>query len=69
MKFNNVFLRQRREEMGLSQVGLAEKIKSKHSNVSQWENGKHCPNPKTRQKLAKALKCKTADFVLREEAT
>lgn len=68
MKFNNHFLRQRREELGLSQTGLAKIIKSKHSNVSQWENGKHCPNPTTRTKLAKALKCKPSDFVLREEA-
>ena len=69
MKFNNVFLRQRREELGLSQTALAAKIKSKHSNVSQWETGKYCPNPTTRCKLAKALKCKPEDFVLREEAT
>jgi ribosome-binding protein aMBF1 (putative translation factor) len=69
MKFNNVFLRQRREELGLSQTALAAKIKSKHSNVSQWENGKHCPNPTTRTKLATALKCKPGDFVMREEGT
>lgn len=69
MKFNGDFLRQRRSEMGFSQEELAQKIGSQHPIVSQWETGKRCPRGEKRRLLAKVLKCKTSDFVVREEVS
>ena len=68
MMFDKAKLKQRREELGLSQTELAQKIGTGHSNISGYENGKRVPHPYTRRKLAKALKCKPEDFVSKEEA-
>lgn len=59
-------LRERRQNAGLLQVDVAEKLEVDQSAVSNWENGKTKPVKKYREKLAVLYGC-SADDLLREE--
>lgn len=45
-------IKQARQQAGLTQKELAEKLKISQVNVSRWENGKRIPNVKTLCKIA-----------------
>ena len=57
--FQNL-IRERRQELGLSQTNLACIIGIAESTLSDLELGKRRPWPKARKALAKALKCTEA---------
>ncbi|HYN99315.1 MAG TPA: helix-turn-helix transcriptional regulator [Actinomycetota bacterium] len=48
-------LRTRREELGLGQTQLAERIGVTQQTISRWESGEIVPPPKRLAKLAEAL--------------
>lgn len=48
-------LRSRREELGLGQAQLAERVGVTQQTISRWENGEVIPPPKRLAKVAKAL--------------
>jgi transcriptional regulator with XRE-family HTH domain len=48
-------LRARREELGLGQAQLAERVGVTQQTISRWENGEVIPPPKRLAKVAKAL--------------
>ncbi|HEX2149609.1 MAG TPA: helix-turn-helix transcriptional regulator, partial [Actinomycetota bacterium] len=48
-------LRSRREELGLGQSQLAERIGVTQQTISRWESGEIVPPPKRLAKLAQAL--------------
>ena len=48
-------IRELRESGGLDQAELGARCGLTQSHVSRLESGKHCPNAKTRDRLAKAL--------------
>ncbi len=48
-------LRARREELGLGQAQLAERVGVTQQTISRWENGEVVPPPKRLAKVAKAL--------------
>ncbi len=57
------FINQRREQLGMSSLGLAKKSGIDISTIEDIESGKELFLPVTiRQKLAKALKCQPADI-------
>ena len=47
---------------GLTQVGLAKKMKVDQSTVSLWESGSTKPLKKKHKKLAKVLNCTVEDI-------
>ncbi len=61
---NNIWLRERREQLGLNQGDLAARLQVAgfnvdRSSISHWEIGKHKPpleNPEFRKALAQALR-------------
>jgi len=57
-------IRQRREELGLSQRELAEALpgKSDGNQVSKWELGKHNPSVDTLEAIADVLECDVSYF-------
>lgn len=59
-------LKERRQEAGLLQVDVAEKLEVDQTAVSKWETGKTKPAKKYRKKLAILYGC-SADDLLREE--
>lgn len=61
-EFRKERLRDRRKDMGFSQVTLAEAVKVGQSEVSQWETGKRTPEPENIAKLCKALEV-TMDYL------
>lgn len=57
------FIRTKREEAGLSLIGLARKINASQEELEDIESGKELFLPVTlRQKLAKGLKCQISDL-------
>jgi transcriptional regulator with XRE-family HTH domain len=48
-------LRARREELGLGQAQLAERVGVTQQTISRWENGEVVPPPKRLARVAKAL--------------
>lgn len=48
-------LRTRREELGLGQAELAERVGVTQQTISRWENGEVIPPPKRLAKVARAL--------------
>lgn len=57
------FIKNRREELGMTQEELGEEIGVSQSAVSMYESGDAFPSTKKLIKLTKALKC-TADELL-----
>lgn len=56
-------LKARREEMGLTQEELANKLGCKQQTVAAWETGMNKPNTDALTILADALDC-SADYLL-----
>ena len=57
------FIRTKREEAGLSLIGLARKINASQEELEDIESGKELFLPVTlRQKIAKGLKCQVSDL-------
>ena len=57
------FIRTKREEAGLSLIGLARKINASQEELEDIESGKELFLPVTlRQKLAKGLKCQISEL-------
>lgn len=54
---------------GLTQVGLAKKMKVDQSTVSLWESGSTKPLKKNHKKLAKVLGCTVDDLTTAMEVT
>ncbi len=52
-------IRQRREELGLTQLRLAELLNVSQGTISQWENGSKTPSVDNLIALAKELRCST----------
>lgn len=50
-------IKKRRNELGLTQKGLADKVKISRSAVNSWEMGDHMPGGPTFVKLLTALNC------------
>ena len=57
-----------REEMGLTQGDLADKLGVARSTVTQWENGWSSPRMGMVQKLASVFRVTTSDIVADNEA-
>lgn len=57
-----------REEMGLTQGDLADKLGVARSTVTQWENGWSSPRMGMVQKLAGVFRVTTSDIVADNEA-
>jgi transcriptional regulator with XRE-family HTH domain len=55
-------LKHRRRRAGLSQMDLALKSGVGQHTISEAENDKREPQPRTLRKLASALDCEVADF-------
>ena len=55
-------IRERREELGLSQMQLAEKVGVNQTAISQWERGVSMPTLPKALALASALNCKIEDL-------
>lgn len=57
-------IRERREELGLKQRELAERLpgKTEGKDVSRWENGRHRPSPNTLAEIAKVLETTVGDL-------
>lgn len=52
-----VTIKERREELGMTQAELAEMLDVNQAAVSNWENGKYAPLRKLHAKIAQALRC------------
>lgn len=58
-----VILKQKRENMGITQNDLAQKMGVKHNTISQWEAGVRSPKVKDLPKLAEILDCTTDELL------
>lgn len=56
-------IRKRRQDMGLSQDELAERIYATRQSVSNWENGRTCPDIKSLLLLAEVFSASLDDLV------
>lgn len=59
----------RREELGLSQAEIGERVNKDKSRISRLENDQWIPDKETLQRLALALDCTVAYLTGEEEAT
>lgn len=50
-------IRERREQLGMTQAELAEKVEVNQAAVSNWESRKNVPLRKLHGKIAQALNC------------
>lgn len=60
-------IKQAREQAGLTQAQLAEKVGTTPQNISQYERGIRNPKIETIEKIAKSLNLKVQDFVQADE--
>ena len=65
--FNRKLMREKRENLLLTQEAVATKVKTKKECVCQWETGARNPSFKSIKKIAKALRCKPCELITREE--
>lgn len=56
-------IRKRRQDLGLTQCELAEKLQCRQSTVSGWERGERMPRVADLYRLAEVLGCKAADLM------
>ena len=56
-------IRKRRQELGLSQDELAERVYATRQSVSNWENGKTCPDLKSLLLLAEVFSASLDELV------
>lgn len=56
-------IRNKRQELGLTQCELAEKLHCRQSTISGWERGERTPRVADLCRLAEALGCKAADLM------
>lgn len=52
-----VTIKERREQLGMTQAELAEKVEVNQAAVSNWESRKNVPLRKLHGKIAQALHC------------
>jgi ribosome-binding protein aMBF1 (putative translation factor) len=64
---NRELMREKRENLLMSQEDVASKVKTKNTCVCQWETGASNPSFKSIKKIAKALKCKPEELIKRQE--
>lgn len=62
-------IRARREELGLSQAALAERLNRTQTSISYWEAGRRAPDVEDLVALADALDLQPADLLARTSAT
>jgi transcriptional regulator with XRE-family HTH domain len=62
-------IRARREELGLSQAALAERLNRTQTSISYWEAGQRSPDVGDLVALADALDLEPADLLVRASAT
>ena len=56
-------IKKMREQRGLSQGQLADKIGVAQQHISRWENGKHRPSVDVLIKIAEILNCNISDLI------
>lgn len=56
-------IRQKRQEAGMTQNDLAEKLNCRQSTVSGWERGDRTPRIPDLYRMAEIFGCKASDFV------
>ncbi len=61
-------IRSRREELGLSQAALAERLNRTQTSISYWEAGRRSPDVEDLVALADALEVEPADLLVRASA-
>ena len=57
------FVKLRREELNLDQVGLARALGVQQQTVSKWEQAKTVPKPRRIRQLAQVLRVEVADLM------
>src|SRR5919204_4099670 len=62
-------IRSRREELGLSQATLAERLNRTQTSISYWEAGRRSPDVEDLVALADALDLQPADLLVRASAS
>jgi transcriptional regulator with XRE-family HTH domain len=61
--FDNVFLRQRREELGLRREAIALAVKRGAETVANWENARATPGIHLLLPLCEVLRCRVEDLL------
>ncbi len=56
-------IKQKRQELGLTQIELANKLKYRQSTVSGWERGERTPKLHDLYRLAEVFGCRVADLI------
>ena len=57
------FVKLRREELNLDQIGLARALEVQQQTVSKWEQGKTVPKPRRIRQLAQVLRVDVPDLM------